>query len=256
MAETIPIVIGPQARHHRLSNSELDELAEFLESAAVPEGCMNLEQADGFLCALAVGPLPTAPEEWLTILWGEDPGPAFESPEQKKRIVGLLMRHWRWVSESVTKPITVENEFYMPLIFDPDDDTPDGAMYTRVGQNWAEGFAIGVNIDEELWDTCIADEETLPCFAPIILLNLGENPDQPDMVIDYGKRKELVVLLPLSVHELYVYWRTHPPEAAESAPSYTVESPYRAQPKPGRNDPCPCGSGKIQKVLRRRRALN
>lgn len=56
-------------------------------------------------------------------------------------------------------------------------------MDTDIGREWAEGFAIGINIDGGLWDACIADEDIFPCFAPIILPEPGHNPDVPDMAI-------------------------------------------------------------------------
>jgi uncharacterized protein len=242
MVNPTPFNIDPAVLHHPLSESEIDELADFLDSEAVSDEGMTFEQADGFMCALAVGPLPTAPSKWLPILWGDEEGPEFESSEQAKRIMALLMRHWNWVMDSVKREPKEGEEFYLPLVYYPDEDTPDDAMDTDLGREWAEGFAIGINLDGELWDACIADEEIFPCFAPIILLELGHNPDKPEMVIDYGKRKELVLLLPLVANEFYRYWRTHAPEPARSLTDFGV--PYRAEQKPGRNDPCPCGSGK------------
>jgi uncharacterized protein len=246
MAESTYPIFDPTAVHHPLSESEIDELANFLESEAAPEESMSIEQADGFLCALAAGPLPVAPARWLPILWGDPEGPAFESPEQAKHITALLMRHWHWVEESVRKAPAADAEFYLPLVYFPDEAVPDTAMDTDLGREWAAGFAIGINLDGELWDQCIADPELLPCFAPVLLLELGHNPDQPDLVVDFGKRKELVFLLPWVANEFYRYWRSHTPEPPiRSSTEFGV--PYRAEIKPGRNDPCPCGSGRKYK---------
>jgi uncharacterized protein len=242
MADSIPSGIDPGGSHPPLSETELDELADFLESDAVPDTGLSLEQADGFLCALAVGPLPTSPSQWLPIVWGSDDGPEFESAEQARHIMALLMRHWNWVANSVRIAPQDGGEFFLPLVYYPDEETPDEAMDTDLGREWAEGFAIGINMDGDLWDACIADEDIFPCFAPIILLELGHNPDQPELVIDYAKRKELVMLLPMVANEFYGYWRAHPPEPVSSPAVF--EAPYRAEFKPGRNDPCPCGSGK------------
>jgi uncharacterized protein len=40
-----------------------------------------------------------------------------------------------------------------------------------------------------------------------------------------------------AVQDLRIWWIDHPPKRA----------PLRAAPTPGRNDPCPCGSGRKYK---------
>ena len=49
-----------------LSDSELDQLADFLESLPSPEA-MNIERLDGFFCALVVGPELVMPGEYLAV---------------------------------------------------------------------------------------------------------------------------------------------------------------------------------------------
>jgi uncharacterized protein len=241
MANLTSLKIDPAALRQPLSESEINELADFLESDTAPDTCMTLEQADGFMCALAVGPHPIPMSGWLPILWGSDQDPEFESAGQAQRILTLLLRHWNSVMAGVRNEPREGRDFFVPLVYYPGEDTPDDAMDTDLGKEWAEGFAMGINVDEELWDACMEDEDIFPCFGPVILLELGHNPDRPDMVVDYARRKELVLLLPLIANEFYRYWREHAPRSAPLPQNFTS---YRNAKKPGRNDPCTCGSGK------------
>ena len=49
--------------------------------------------------------------------------------------------------------------------------------------------------------------------------------------------EESVDAIRLAALDLHAYWMAHPQEKA-------VQQPIKAEEKPGRNDPCPCGSGK------------
>ena len=64
------------------------------------------------------------------------------------------------------------------------------------------------------------------------MLDHGFNPDRPDEPLDADRWIDL--LLPM-LRELDTFFR---------ADALRPREPYRAPPKVGRNDPCPCGSGK------------
>ena len=57
------------------------------------------------------------------------------------------------------------------------------------------------------WDEALEDREVLNNLLPIMLLDMGNNPDNPDLVIDYAKRRSLSYLIPITVHELWAFWR-------------------------------------------------
>lgn len=70
--------------------------------------------------------------------------------------------------------------------------------------------------------------------------SLEDHPDRrtPDEWNQYAKQIADVVI------DVYDYWREHPVEQ-HADPDTTVR---RSAPKVGRNDPCPCGSGKKFKL--------
>jgi yecA family protein len=56
----------------------------------------NLEALDGLFCALIVGPDVVLPSEYLPLVLG--PSTHFESLEDVKRVLPLLMRHWNTIA--------------------------------------------------------------------------------------------------------------------------------------------------------------
>lgn len=63
-----------------LSEDELDELDEFLMSDQTSEETMVLEILDGYLTALAIGPVTVMPSVWLPRVWGPAGRPQGQTP--------------------------------------------------------------------------------------------------------------------------------------------------------------------------------
>ena len=86
---SIPPLIEP------LSDSEFEELDDLLLSDGLSEECMDAVTHEGFLTAVAIGPVTVTPEQWLPQVFGNDPEdsvPAFPSIEDFERVVNLIMR--------------------------------------------------------------------------------------------------------------------------------------------------------------------
>lgn len=80
-----------------LSETEFDELDNFLMSNATGEDAMDLSMLDGFLTALAIGPHTVPADEWLPMVWGRPvrwPGTAVA-----ERMTGLVLRHANHLSD-------------------------------------------------------------------------------------------------------------------------------------------------------------
>lgn len=124
-----------------LSDSELDQLADFLESLPSPEA-MNIERLDGFFCALVVAPELVMPSEyWSYVIGGEEDesSPTFDSMEQAQTIMGLVTRHWNTIVGKLRA-----DEIYPPIMLE--DDTG-----VALGNNWAKGFMDGVSVRASSW---------------------------------------------------------------------------------------------------------
>lgn len=224
-----------------LSEAEFDELDDFLESDAVPDACMSMEMVDGLICALAVGPKLVPPSRWLPVIWGGTEGPTFESEAQASRIIELLTRHWNTTQSRVKNPVAADSDFFVPTLTFPDDELPDDTLDTEYGKEWAQGFMTGAGLEPDSWEDAFQDEECASAFGLIMILDLGQNPDRPDIVVDLGKRRQLILSISQVANTLYQFWKNHKPRRA---PAASPAVSYRPPAKAGRNDPCPCGSGR------------
>ncbi|WP_268760350.1 UPF0149 family protein [Caballeronia mineralivorans] len=74
----------------------MEELDQFLMSDLVSDETLMLDSLDGYLTAIAIGPITLMPSEWLPGIWGPEPddAPEFESMEQAQRVMNLIVRHF------------------------------------------------------------------------------------------------------------------------------------------------------------------
>ena len=104
-------------------------------------------------------------------------------------------------------------------------------------QDWSAGFRRAILAYRE-WNIVVHNLDYFDLITPIVLLGEGYNPDQPTLQIEQAS--ELPGQLSQSIHDIRNFWL-----ARENAPA---PAPYvREDSKVGRNDPCPCGSGKKYK---------
>ena len=216
-----------------LTESELDRLTEFLDAIGSP--AMNIEMLDGYFAALICGPDMVLPSEYLPQIWGEDFG--FDSDAQATDIVGLLMRHWNTISSALLHALD-EPDVYLPVLLEGDDGIARG-------NDWAEGFRRGTHTRSASWRELIDNDEYGGAMLPIMFLAHEHDPDpdpamRPPPVADL-KREELLQMMIASLTMIYRFFEPH-----RQSPRHTqLHAPRRREgPKIGRNEPCPCGSGR------------
>jgi len=228
-----------------LGDAEIDALNDLLELRAVPFKGMSLEMLDGFLSAIAVGPEPVAADEWMAKVWGARP-PRWESPAESDRVADRLMALWHDVLRRIVMDPEEAGELDSPLIALPDHDEeaadPVEAVDDETGLEWAIGFLEGVDLRVDAWEALAASEEWVDeALWCIEALAAGEWPgpegEASEGTLDPEERLEIVAGLPQMLHDLHL----HRFEKSVS------RIPIRKQDEPGRNDPCPCGSGKKYK---------
>lgn len=220
-----------------LSEAELDELAAFLMSDAVSEDAMTIDVLDGFLTAAVVGPVTLKLSEIYREIWGEseDDAPVFETMAQAERIMGLIMRHMNSIIHQLQADAGGLN-----LVFNY--YTYEGVEHEDA-EGWAYGFMQGVKLKQKEWQPMLDDATGAEMLRPIDLL--GSDADITDeehlLTETPALRAELADKFADSVVWMYDYWLPYRLAVAERTIATTFE---RAHPKTGRNDPCPCGSGK------------
>ncbi|MFT3735554.1 MAG: UPF0149 family protein [Rhodocyclaceae bacterium] len=222
----------PVLPHEALSDDEVAELDSLL--AQHPES-HSVEELDGLICALLVGPDAVPPAEWLPAVLGD--GAVFASRAEEQRCTDLLMRHWNHVAQGFREDwsgVTAEegaNAMYFPLL-----DTPAESGHP-LAEGWARGFRAGLGwLQEQHWDALEEDEECVTLINIIGVFDSGEK--SPGIKLTSAERDELISAVAAGLQYLYAFWRRWLRVMS------TPRTPHRADHQPGRNDSCPCGSGK------------
>lgn len=213
-----------------LTDKEFDELDRFLLSDRCADDCMTMDSLHGFLTALVVGPEEVLLAEWLPHVWGgpDSQAPTFKSDKECERIVGLIARYMNEIAITLEvapkefEPLFCEHEWEGRKVAD--------------GEAWAWGFWEGMSLREEAWQP-IWSSELAPLMRPIYLLGAEEiEEDELPLVDDPLKCHKLAIEIEASIPEIYRFWLP----LRKSA----VQTVQRETAKIGRNDDCPCGSGK------------
>jgi len=115
------------------------------------------------------------------------------------------------------------------------------------GNDWANGFMRGMNLSNEEWVALLDDEDRGGSLVPILILAHEHDPDAElrpyKEPISAERREKLIIGAAAGVMNIYRYFQTRH-KSTETAFSPDVATYRRFAPKTGRNDPCPCGSGK------------
>ncbi|MFT4191256.1 MAG: UPF0149 family protein [Comamonas sp.] len=246
----------------------IDELEDLLDIARqqLPE-LPQWEFCDGFLTALVCTRRPIPSEEYFPLLFGLGEAEAdwarVFSDAQRARFEALWAERWQTVATALDdleveqldddrafQPLAVDMRSLLaqsqaegePAVLDGDDPIPS------FGQVWALGFMSVVSIWADEWEPPRKDAETAGLIedALAIVNELTENDDGPYTISGLGEdmppgisedRLDLFGEAIWACYDLRALWKSVGPRVL------TV----RKAPEPGRNDPCPCGSGKKYK---------
>ena len=223
------------AMQQGLSEAEIERLAERL--AAFP-GALSLEAVNGLFCALIAAPGITMPSDYLSVILNtesSDSG-AFENMADAQETIGLLMRYWNAIAADFEK-----ESIHLAYVEEP-------GVAGITGRAWAQGYMRGTRLSPEGWSRIFGDDrEGLILTIPVVA---GEvDPDWPKEPMTPEKADELLASMFAGAGRAYQYFKA---DRLAQAPAAAARSPRpepyeRESPKIGRNDPCPCGSGKKYK---------
>ena len=221
-----------------LLEKEIDELDQFLLSDFTSDETMVMSGLDGYLTAIVIGPKTVMPSLWLPRVWGatEDDAPEFETAEQAQHILTLIMRHMNGIAWSLQ---------HDPDAFDPMFDSftyPSKRREFVDGEAWAHGFMQGVALTREYWQPLFDNAAMLQSLRPIHLLGSDDLTDEEEtLTLTPAQREKITEAIPAGVATIYRFWRARRDACGMDLVAGTN---VRRTPKTGRNEPCPCGSGK------------
>jgi len=119
------------------------------------------------------------------------------------------------------------------------ESTLESGETVVVAQGWCWGFMEGMRSQIDAWEPHF--DEINELLLPIaVLARLGDDdPELQELLEDQEKIAQLTEAIAESAAAVYEYSRSIADDP---------QQPYRRQTgKVGRNDPCPCGSGKKYK---------
>jgi len=220
-----------------LSAEEMEELNDFLLNRIPDEednpgkdcGIFELSMLDGFFTAMVSGPQMVPPSQWLPAIWG-DYEQIWDSEDQFRRIMTLLMRHM--------------NSIAGMLMDVPDDFEPvflsrevKGREYLLVDE-WCEGYLRGVSLSSELWNK--GGQDIRDMLMPIALFGSAEMDKERDKLTQEDIETKQRAIAP-KVRSMHAFWLSR---REKTGRIIIDESDAKVAAKVGRNEPCPCGSGK------------
>ena len=199
-----------EAPAHReiIDDAELEVLDRYLRGhARDSDETLLLDGVHGMLTALAIGPDPALPEEWLPEILHAP----FEDPEQGAAVLGLLAK----LNDSI--PAELESEVYEPVLGEVAPEQDVSSDLSAAG--WCEGFSRGIDLRASIWEARLAEDgELLEMLSPIMALAVDEGvlaADMPIAKLDDNEYEACLAQIPDAVEAVAHYWRVRPPTERE-----------------------------------------
>jgi uncharacterized protein len=234
-----------------LTDAEFAELDELLATTPAPLQALDASMLDGYLCGVLVQPRQIETDEWLPNIFDYDGGllPEDADPVWLARIRELVERRYKALNRAM-----VENGWFDPVVLDLDDPSnadvagDEDPSYAEMGPisrallPWVAGFQHACLCFPELSE--MPDDAVMAALARLYRHLPAETPEEKEIVATLDREYPLkdfddaVEELVVTVADLRDLTEEH---------RYHVETVRRETPKVGRNDPCPCGSGRKYK---------
>ena len=249
-----------------LSDAEFAELDDLLAGIPEPLEPLDAVMLDGFLAAVIVQPELIAAERWLPHVFdagGHRWGEAEPTPEQLRARELIARRH------AAMNRSLAEFGGFDPLILEPTEptevtevaevaeagdpiapveagaaaaatpDTPALDATTRAILPWVAGFEFAASIFPALYEL---DDDAVATTLARLYRFLPAEGEEDQAITELVAKERPIATLDAAIEEIIgcvaeLYDLTAPLR-------YQVETVRRAAPKVGRNDPCPCGSGR------------
>jgi uncharacterized protein len=214
--------------------------SSFLAAPEAPKTAMSALELDGYLTGVIVTPqaTPIRPSAWIARLWGDDE-PIFADEREINTVLGAVMIQYttllRDIDRSLERLEADRIVDYRPLFLSGDQKPTHDTVRT-----WVRGFWKAMALAPEVWSAIVEDERTQIIIAPFVgFFDIGkiephEIPDDIDDRLDQD-----AALIPRMILVLRKLARIR---EDDNRPATLAR-----RSKVGRNDPCPCGSGKKYK---------
>ena len=235
-----------------LSPADVSALKSFLSNPHRPGGTLRFHELQGFLFTIASSPETIQPSEWLPII-SNDEDIGFENEIEAERVLILIMALYNQVNSSV-----LDHSDAMPSGCEFQADIDANFDEESSVSQWSRGFVFGHDWLAEVWDECLPESMDEEFGATVMALSFFSSTQLAEAfcaemdLTDRTSPGQSFEQLAETIRELF-------PAALSSYSSLgriifevlmqnaaTDDKPARSA-EIGRNDPCPCGSGKKYK---------
>jgi len=250
---SIPSIPSRAASSQDLTDEEFAELDELLLATPEPLEPVDAVMLDGYLCGVLVQPVLLEPATWLAHVFDFDgrPLPDEVDASWRERTTGLILRRHAALNRAM-----LEDGWFDPLVLELDDEAaadgsaPQGALepgdpgaglspVSQALMPWVAGFQHACLSFPDLAE--MPDDAVMAALARLYRHLPAETDEEREVVATLDREHPLATLdaamedLVVTVADLHDLTRDM---------RYRVDTVKRETPKVGRNDPCPCGSGK------------
>jgi uncharacterized protein len=245
---------APQTTPAPLSDAEISELDALLAAIPEPLEPLDVVMLDGYLCGVLAQPVPVPAESWLGPIFDWNLGDPEGGGQQltpdtagwhhakHERMLTLIQRH-----QAVLERQLREDGWFDPLVMEPLSE--DGQAITGRAAiepalaPWVAGFEHALSVFPDLEAMHAPD---LPDLLACVRRHLPEQSDEEASFTHALNQEHPLKSLDAAIEDLV----SNVVAIADLARGerLKVETVRRAGPKVGRNDPCPCGSGKKFKL--------
>ena len=220
-----------------LTEAEIEQLSDFLlyridedaDTEGKDEGVLDISELDGMFTAIVSGPVMIPPSQWLPAVWG-DFEPAWKSKKEVEAIFSLMIRHMNYIATTLMEHPEDFEPIYLERIV-------EGKTYLIV-DDWCEGYLRGIALAPDQWSA--GGRELAILLAPILAFTRETNWRARDY--DGRELEALQMAIAPNVRDIHAFWL-----ARRNENPLGSQPMRRSEPRVGRNDPCPCGSGKKYK---------
>lgn len=234
----------------RLDTKDARALAAFLDNPQRPEGTLRLDEVRGFLFTVASAPEMIPPSEWMPLIFNDSEA-GYSSLREAEATLGWLMSLYNEINVTVLEasgPMRIGLEFREDVLSNLEEAAP-------VSQ-WSRGFSLGHDWLTEVWDFYLPDELDKEFGATMMTLSFFASRRLAEayvaeLVTTGGS--EALEDVASTMRELFPEALTQYGHIGRSIyeARLTMErgedEEQASSPKVGRNEPCPCGSGKKHK---------
>jgi len=225
----------------QLDDEQLDRLEQLLDDPALEEA-MRLDELQGYLCAALSGPQPIDEDDRLIDILGSEEALNSAAGQEAAALIGEFTAALEAELAAGNPPVL--------LLYPKEegDDSPSDYL------PWCQAYLAGVDQAEEDWFEYFEDDDSEDAedqvnylderLFPLMVLTgeaeaaakeHGEEWPEGDERADI--EQECEEDLAQAATDIYRFWLA----------KRGIETIRSDEPKIGRNDPCPCGSGKKYK---------